>query len=117
MAKPQPIIPPDVEARLKALVTRRADSQGVDGKRSDSNSSRDTSAKEEQGSPANQRGTSGSGTRASQAESPKGDRKLQQPPTSAKAEGSVHQAVVAPANNPFLTGDHILKAIMDKFVE
>ena len=114
----QPIIPPDIEARLKALVTRRADSQGVDGiSRNPNNLGKPASSKEEQSSHPNLRGASGSGARAQKAEGPKGDRKLQQPTASAKTEGGVHQAVVAPANNPFLTGDHILKAIMDKFVE
>ena len=119
MAKPQPIIPPDVEARLKALVTRRTDSQGVDGISRNANYSRvPAPAKEEQGSHPDLRGPSGSRVGEKKAESPKGDRELQQPSAPTKTEGSVHQALVpAPANNPFLTGDHILKAIMDKFVE
>ena len=122
MAKPEPICPPEVTSRLKALVSGGTNIESLERERSDSNGSGGQAAKE-QGSNPNIRDDGGRRTRTQQTQGSKGDRELSIPSTSLPAiqppEGSIRQAIAPekPDNNPFLTGDHILKAIMDKFVE
>jgi len=108
MAEYKSIIPADIAARLKALASspdsRRANSQSLDGKRSDSLQSGDRTpeSKEEQDSHSNLRGDGGSGSRAKEATGSKGDRELSKPPATLPA-------------NPFTASSNILQDIAARF--
>lgn len=100
----EPVCPPEVTARLKAIINGRASSQSLDRKRSDSISSGTVLAKAltEQGSHSNLGGDGGSGSGAKEAGGLTGDRELSKPPATLPA-------------NPFTASSNILQDIAARF--
>src|SRR5882757_1531645 len=98
----EPIIPSAISERLKALVSGGPSSQGLERERINSNPQGGTPASKEQGSHSDNREHGGRRAREAEAAGHEGNRELSIP--TAKVD-------------PFVSGDYVLKAIMDKFVE
>jgi hypothetical protein len=100
----EPIIPPEQAARLKALISGRPSSQGLERERSNSNRERVAPpVPKEQGNNPNRREHGERGTGKAQVESHERDRAIPQPPTS------------RPTVNPFTASSNILETIAQRF--